>query len=150
MKGALALLVLLLMARWAERAVLSVVSPQMRRLWTATMPSTERKASCTTEKLMLRGIPGIKMKIIGGSILVTAESLLIFHINLFKRYYTVYHPLEGRGFVCLVFDTAIVMVPNQTHESATSKRMIIGVRHRVYRISQQDYCSPPPSGTNLP
>ena len=53
-------LIILLMARWAERAVLSVVSPQMRRLWTATMPSTERKASCTTVKFTLRGIPASK------------------------------------------------------------------------------------------
>ncbi len=44
-------------AKCAARALLSVVRPQILRLWTATMPSTDKKVSCTTVKLMSLGIP---------------------------------------------------------------------------------------------
>ena len=44
-------------AKWAAKAVLSVVNPQILKLWTATIPSTLLKVSCTTLKLTSLGIP---------------------------------------------------------------------------------------------
>ena len=45
------------MAKCTANAVLSVVKPQMRKLWTATMPSTSKNVSWTTVKLTSRGMP---------------------------------------------------------------------------------------------
>ena len=44
-------------AKWHDSAVLSVVSPHILKLWTATMPSTLRKASWTTLKSTSFGLP---------------------------------------------------------------------------------------------
>jgi hypothetical protein len=49
------------MTRCAARAVLSVVRPQILRLWTATMPSTDANVSWTTLKLTSLGMPEIEI-----------------------------------------------------------------------------------------
>ena len=48
-----------------------------------------------------------------------------------SQYYTIYHMLEGRGFVCFVFDPASVHGPKPKHTKPlppTSKQMINGGR----------------------
>ena len=49
------------MTKCADNAVLDVVSPQIRRLWTYMIPETSRNVSSTTEKLISRGIPIIEI-----------------------------------------------------------------------------------------
>ena len=48
------------MTKCADRAVLSVVSPQMRRLCTVRMPGTLRNVSLATEKFTSCGMPKIR------------------------------------------------------------------------------------------
>ena len=48
-----------------------------------------------------------------------------------SQYYTIYHMLEGRGFVCFVLDPASVHGPKPKHTKPlppTSKQMINGGR----------------------
>ena len=45
------------MTKCADKAVLDVVSPQIRRLWTYIMPETSRNVSFATVKLTSLGIP---------------------------------------------------------------------------------------------
>merc|ERR1712154_197339 len=58
-----------------------------------------------------------------------ATILQVGRDSTFTCTYTVYHLLEGRGFVCFVFDPACVHGP-KTHEISTSKQMINSVDER--------------------
>ena len=83
------------MTKCADNAVLSVVSPQMRRLCTVRMPGTLRNVSLATEKFTSCGMPKIKINKYSKQL----NKKLQYHkhlekSNLFRYHYFTYLPLK--------------------------------------------------------
>ena len=80
------------MTKCADNAVLSVVSPQIRRLCTVRIPGTLRNVSLATEKFTSCGMPKIRMN----KYTKQLNKILYYHLeksNLLRYDYFTYLPL---------------------------------------------------------